>query len=70
MQDDWNALPKLTLNLGVRYEYEGLFKNSRGDMANFYPDLGKVVVLQGTGDPRLMSALPIVEGCDRESRRE
>ena len=62
VQDDWNALPNLTLNVGLRYEYEGLFKNSRGDMANFYPDLGKVVVLQGAADPRLMAVLPIVEG--------
>jgi hypothetical protein len=62
IQDDWNALPNLTLNLGVRYEYEGLFRNSRGDMANFYPDLGQVVILQGTPDPRLTAVLPIVDG--------
>ncbi|MEX2264284.1 MAG: TonB-dependent receptor [Bryobacteraceae bacterium] len=62
VQDDWNALPNLTLNLGIRYEYEGLFKNSRGDMANFYPDLGKVVLLQGAGDPRLSAILPVVDG--------
>ena len=62
IQDDWNATPNLTLNVGLRYEYAGLFVNGRGDMANFYPDLGKVVLLQGTGDPRLLSTLPIVDG--------
>lgn len=64
IQDDWSALPKLTLNLGMRYEYSPPFKNSRGDMSNFYPDLGKVVLLSGTPDPRLMSALPILNGSD------
>ncbi|MCI0626618.1 MAG: TonB-dependent receptor [Acidobacteria bacterium] len=62
VQDDWNATPNLTLNLGLRYEYAGLFVNGRGDMANFYPNLGKVVVLRGTGEPRLLATLPIVDG--------
>lgn len=62
VQDDWNVTPRLTLNLGLRYEYSGLFVNGSGDLANFYPDLGKVVVLSGVGDPRLLSALPIVDG--------
>src|SRR5262245_19936525 len=61
-QDDWNVTPRLTLNVGLRYEYAGLFVNGSGDLANFYPGLGKVVLLSGTGDPRLMSALPIVDG--------
>lgn len=64
VQDDWNVSAKLTLNLGLRYEYAGLIANSRGDMSNFYPNLGKIAVLSGTPDPRLMAVLPIVTGKD------
>lgn len=62
VQDDWNVMPRLTLNLGLRYEYANLFENGRGDLSNFYPDLGKVVLLEGTAESRLMDALPIVDG--------
>jgi len=64
-QDDWNLHPRLTINLGVRYEYESPFHNgvTPGDLANFDPASGKVVVIAGIqdGDPRLLG-LPIVDG--------
>ena len=63
VQDDWNVGSKLTMNLGVRWEMEGLFDNGRGDLANFYPELGKVVLLRGDRDPRFAS-LPIVAGSE------
>lgn len=62
VQDDWTVSPRLTLNLGLRYEYAGLIVNSRGDMSNFYPNLNEMVVLAGTPNPRLMAALPVVLG--------
>jgi outer membrane receptor protein involved in Fe transport len=64
IQDDWLVLPKLTLNLGLRYEYASPLRNARGDMSNFYPELNQIVVLSGTPDPRLMEMLPVVLGSE------
>ena len=34
-QDDWKVSPKLTLNLGLRYDYFGPIKETNGGQANF-----------------------------------
>ena len=36
-QDDWKMTPKLTLNLGVRWEFFGQLRNTYGAQANFVP---------------------------------
>ena len=37
IQDDWKISPKLTVNLGVRWDYFGLTYEHHGNQANFVP---------------------------------
>ncbi len=63
VQDDWQISPKLTLNVGLRYEFATPFDNSSGDIANWDATLNKVVVVKGlaNADTRLLG-LPVVDG--------
>ena len=42
LQDDWRITPKLTLNLGVRYELNTVVHEKNGEMGNFDPVRGLV----------------------------
>ena len=62
VQDDWRIAPRLTLNIGLRYELPTLYVNTIGTMSNWYPNLNQLVVIKGTYDPKAYPTLPIVPG--------
>jgi hypothetical protein len=43
VQDDWKILPKLTLNLGVRWEYESPLSSANNEYSRIDPTTGEVL---------------------------
>jgi hypothetical protein len=44
VQDDWRVKPRLTVNLGVRYEYNSPITEANGLLGSFSPTLGLVQI--------------------------
>ena len=62
-QDDWRILPKLSLNLGFRYEYNGPFTEAHDRIANLDVANGftgaSVVLPRPIGSSRIARCIPI-----------
>lgn len=62
ISDSWNVTPKLTLNIGMRYDKLFPFQVTQGGLATFSPELGALVTISGKPDPALAARYPTIDG--------
>jgi hypothetical protein len=56
-QDNYNIRPSLTLNLGLRYEIDGMPYEKQGQLSNYVPSIGKVILAGDETVPNLSATL-------------
>ena len=62
LQDDWRATPKLTINVGVRYDFFSAILERHNNQANFNPVTGALDVPASSNvhlTPTLASTIPV-----------
>ena len=60
MQDSWKVSPRLTLNLGLRWEYYGVQPNANPSLdSNFYLGTGNIYQQVRTGTVQIANQSPV-----------
>lgn len=65
LQDDIKLTHRVTLNLGLRYELSSSLHEKYGRLANFVPELGKIVIARGDAVPDLEQRIAAARLTDR-----
>ncbi len=56
-QDEYKPGSRITLNLGIRYEFQTLPAEQNGQLINFVPSLGKIVYANSSSVPNIQNIL-------------